>query len=122
MMADAEGRLRAIRFGKRKMPDPITMPTTISVASINPSRRGRSFILFDGHGILSDIVVHARRSASDGRRRGADVMEGLGIFDAVLFTQRAIAGQDEFADVIAVRGPVVVAQQRKAFTLLGQLR
>src|SRR5438477_3142040 len=44
-MAVADGRLRAIRLGSTKMPDPITMPTTMAVASSTPSLRARSCLL-----------------------------------------------------------------------------
>src|SRR5262245_37338520 len=40
MMTEPEGRLRAIRFGRTKMPEPMTIPMTMAVASSIPSRRG----------------------------------------------------------------------------------
>src|SRR5689334_7842442 len=108
-MAGAEGTLRAITFGSRKMPDPITIPITIRVASTSPSRRGNSsmlyFALLQRDRVLFDIVAHARL----GR---ADVMESFGVLYAVLLAQRAIAGEQKFLDVVAVGCTIVIAQQR----------
>src|SRR5947208_1424405 len=38
----AEGRLRATRFGTRKMPAPMMVPTTIAQESSSPNLRGSS--------------------------------------------------------------------------------
>src|ERR1051326_5172483 len=37
-----DGRFLAIRLGRTKMPEPITMPITMAVASTISNRRGRS--------------------------------------------------------------------------------
>ena len=42
-IAGADGRSLAIRFGSTKMPDPITMPMIMTVASSIPNLRGNSF-------------------------------------------------------------------------------
>src|SRR5438876_9677915 len=44
-MEARDGRFLAIRVRRRKMPDPITMPTTIAVVSRIPSLRGKSCML-----------------------------------------------------------------------------
>ena len=54
-----------------------------------------------------DVIVHR-----GGRR--ADVVEGLGVFQAVLLAGFAVGGEDEFADVVAVGGGVVGAEQGQA--------
>ena len=52
---------------------------------------------------------------------GADVMEGFGVFDAVFFTEGAAAGDDEFADVVAFGGDVVVAEEGEALVAFGEV-
>src|SRR4051794_31689788 len=51
-MADTEGRFRAIRLGSTKIPEPITIPMTIAVASRIPRRRGRFCMRFDSDTLL----------------------------------------------------------------------
>src|SRR5262249_41402523 len=46
-IAKLEDNSRAIRFGSRKMPEPMTMPITIVVASNRPSLRGSSIAPLD---------------------------------------------------------------------------
>src|SRR6266545_3870606 len=41
-IAGPEGRFRAMALGRRKMPDPITIPMMMTVASSRPSFRGSS--------------------------------------------------------------------------------
>ena len=41
-MSGAESRLRATRFGTRKMPEPMMVPATMATASINRNWRGNS--------------------------------------------------------------------------------
>ena len=55
---------------------------------------------------MRDVVVDTFVAAG----AGADVVEGFGVLDAVLFTERAAAGEDEFLDVVAFGGGIVVAQ------------
>src|ERR1019366_7922085 len=50
------GTLRAITFGSTKMPEPITIPTTISVASSPPNSRGRARV------VPPDAAMSATRS------------------------------------------------------------
>jgi len=42
MIIDIDGRLRATRFGTRKMPPPIMQPATIAMESVNESCRASS--------------------------------------------------------------------------------
>src|SRR5438552_757463 len=110
------------------MPDPMTIPITIIVASSSPSLRGSCFIdpisttLFQRHGILLDVGVHARFRSANGRRRRPYVMEGFRIFDTVLSPERPVPRQDELPNVVAVGGEIVVAQKRQLLPLPRQLR
>src|SRR4051812_6984669 len=58
-IAGAEGRSLAIRLGSTKMPDPITMPTIITVASSTPNFRGSLFAV----SVCSGTYINARRIA-----------------------------------------------------------
>ncbi len=42
MIIEVDGRLRATRFGTRKMPPPIMIPITIAIESPSESRRANS--------------------------------------------------------------------------------
>src|SRR5581483_5070598 len=68
-----------------------------------------------GHRVLLDVFRPRRGAAA------ADVVERLGILDAVALAQHPAAGEDELADVIAIRRHVVVAEEREALAALGQL-
>src|SRR5580692_8376596 len=108
MIAMPDGRFRAIRLGRRKMPDPITIPTTIRVASSGPSLRGRCSILFQRYRMLLDEIVHTRAGAADDCRDRPHVVKGLRVLDSILLPQRAVPGEDELFYVVPIRRTVVV--------------
>ena len=72
-----------------------------------------NFVLLRGHGVLFDVLLDPRVQIRAGSAR-RDVVERFGVLDAVLPAQFAVASQQEFLNVIAVGGGVVVAQQGQA--------
>src|SRR5262249_2460032 len=61
----------------------------------------------DRNGIPLDVFLHGGAA-----RTSADVVERLGVLEAVLPAQRTAAGEEELFDVVAVGGGVVVAEER----------
>jgi len=56
--------------------------------------------------VALDVFFNA--AAATGAR--TDVVEGFGVFDAMFSAESAAAGNDEFADVTALGGDVVIAE------------
>ncbi len=68
------------------------------------SRDRRAPGLLERDGIFLDVFFDGGAA-----RAAADMVERLGILDAMFLPQGAMTGQDELLDVIAVGGNVVVA-------------
>src|SRR5438552_224225 len=68
------------------------------------------------NGIFADVFFNGF-----GARPAADVVERLRILDAVFLAQGTAAVEDEFSDVVAVGGDVVVAQEREPLAGPSQL-
>src|SRR5262249_41254820 len=71
--------------------------------------------LLDGDGILLDVFFHGGAA-----RAALNVVERLGVLDAVAPAQGPAAGEEELPDVVAVGRGLVVAQERQFLAALGQ--
>ncbi len=61
--------------------------------------------------MLPDVLVRGCAGTPNNCRRGAHVVEGFSVLESVFLTQLAVGCQDEFPNVVAVRGTVVIAEQ-----------
>src|SRR5690349_12056683 len=77
-------------------------------------------IPLSGNGVLLDVGIDARVAIGP-RRSGRDVVEGLGILDAVLPAQGAGVVQAELLDEVPIGSEVVVAEHRQLLVALRQL-
>ena len=64
------GSRSAMRAGVRKMPEPMTEPTTIAVAERSPTRRGSAVGAWEGAGGWGASLASMRGKMGDGEESG----------------------------------------------------